>query len=408
MPRFSDEWVVDRVLFDYVSGGSCACCGISHSMFLPNGINDYITSMTDLETDQMNTEMEILASDLHPWPKVLRDQIWCDRVKLKQKLKSTISKYTTFWCQHGTPFTEWLLMIPSMSSSSSSSSSPIPSTPTSSVDHTNNNRKHLENHTNHEKVQRLQRCIQMSRDEFISYIQQEFNIHSAYMVVLTAVMEQVAHFPETKYPLDSLRSSSSHHTNENDNNKDHQAELHFEEILHFGRMSGFTLPITVKATAAMTMMKGMNDPADPKKEMNFRSEVVQILLDRIRTLGNTKLLGRGPSTATNRSRNTKNQLRTLNRKNADDDDDDDDDELEDVDEEDDDDVDGPTSRQEIAAAVHPSSTTFTKCGIPTPSFQSDRRMIRLILARYWADVLIQRYYTDTQTAVRHDKDNDPS
>ena len=247
----------------------------------------------------------------------------------------------------------------------------------------------------------------MSRDEFISYIQQEFNIHSAYMVVLTAVMEQVAHFPETKYPLDSLRSSSSHHTNENDNNKDHQAELHFEEILHFGRMSGFTLPITVEATTAM---KGMNDPADPKKEMNFRSEVVQILLDRIRTLGNTKLLGRGPSTTTNRSSSsTKNQLRTLNRKNADDDDDDDDDdELENVDEEDDDDVDGPTSRKEIAAVVHPSSTTFTKCGIPTPSFQSDRRMIRLILARYWADVLIQRYYSDTQTAVRHDKDNDPS
>ena len=410
MPRFSDEWVVDRVLFDYVSGGSCACCGISHSMFLPNGINDYITSMTDLETDQMNTEMEILASDLHPWPKVLRDQIWCDRVKLKQKLKSTISKYTTFWCQHGTPFTEWLLMIPSMSSSSSTSSSPTPSTPSSSIDHTNNTteREHLENHTNHEKAQRLQRCIQMSRDEFISYIQQEFNIHSAYMVVLTAVMEQVAHFPETKYPLDSLRSSSSsHHTDENDNNKDHQAELHFEEILHFGRMSGFTLPITVEATAAM--MKGTNDPADPKKEMNFRSEVVQILLDRIRTLGNTKLLGRGPSTTTNRSSNTKNQLRTLNRKNADDDDDDDDDdELENVDEEDDDDVDGPTSRKEIAAVVHPSSTTFTKCGIPTPSFQSDRRMIRLILARYWADVLIQRYYTDTQTAVRHDKDNDPS
>ena len=101
MPRFSDEWVVDRVLFDYVSGGSCACCGISHSLFLPNGTKDYITNMTDLETDQMNTEMDIVASDLHPWPKVLRDQIWCDRVKLKQKLKSTITKYTNFWSQHG-------------------------------------------------------------------------------------------------------------------------------------------------------------------------------------------------------------------------------------------------------------------------------------------------------------------
>ena len=361
MPRFSDEWVVDRVLFDYVSGGSCACCGISHSLFLPNGTMDCITSMTDLETDQMNAEIDILSSDLHPWPKVLRDQIWCDRVKLKQKLKSSIAKYTNFWSQHGAAFTEWLFII------------------NNNIDYCTES----ENDKNRDNVKFLQRCLQMSRDELTNHIQQEYSIHSAYMVVLTAAMDQVAHFQETKYPYDSLRCSSTSHMNTNSDN-DHHAELRFEEILQFGRMTGFMLPIMESTTKDSTLVTS-----------SIRQDVLQILLDRIRTLGNTKLLGRGASTST-----------TGNPMNIDDDDNDnDDDELEDVD--DIDNVDGPTTRprkKQEARSIHtstpsPSSSTFTKCGIPTPSFQSDRRMVRLILARYWADLLIQRYYADTRTQI---------
>ncbi len=350
MPRFSDEWVVDRVLFDYVSGGSCACCGLSHSLFLPNGTNDLITSMTDLETDQMNNEIGLLNNNHHPWPKPLRDQIWSDRVKLKQKLKSSIHVYTEFWSQHGTAFTEWLLFVPS--SSSSTSQDTIYKNSGSITENS------TEDPTQSEKRQRLQRCLQMSRDEFISYIQQNYQIHSAYMVVLTAIMEQVAHFPETKYPFDSLRSSEN----------DQSAELRFEQTLQFDRRSGFTLPIL---------------PATSTTESTTSIDVLQILLDRIRTLGNTKLLSRGTTTTTT----------PLNYDN---------DKEEEVDDEVDDDVDGPTNRR---LTVEPLGTTMantslssssTKCGIPTPSFQSDRRMIRLILARYWADILIQRYNTDVQ------------
>ena len=360
MPRFSDEWVVDRVLFDYVSGGSCACCGLSHSLFLPNGTNDLITSMTDMETDQMNSEIDILNNNHHPWPKPLRDQIWSDRVKLKQKLKSSIQVYTQFWSQHGTAFTEWLLFVPSSSPSF-----------TSQDINNNNSGKNAENSTvastQSEKRQRLQRCLQMSRDEFITFIQQKYQIHSAYMVVLTAVMEQVAHFSETKYPFDSLRSSEN----------DQSAELRFEQALQFDRRSGFTLPIL---------------PATSTTEPIASIDVAQMLLDRIRTLGDAKLLGRGPSSTT-----------TTTPLNYDDADDDDDDRKEEVNDEVDDDVDGPTNRPlptveplGTATANASLSSSSTKCGIPTPSFQSDRRMIRLILARYWADILMQRYNTHEQ------------
>ena len=416
MPRFSDEWVMDRVLFDYVSGGSCACCGISHAMFLPNGTNDLITSMTDLETDQMNNEIDILNHQNHPWPKPLRDQIWCDRVKLKQKLKSSISKYTTFWDQHGTAFTEWLMFIPSSSSSSSTSAAT-----TTSIHHTTTINK-MENRTDTNdtkkidppsKVQLLQRCLQMSRDELISYIQQEYNLHSAYMVVLTAVIEQVAHFPETKYPMDSIRCRNSTSTttgssslmndkNPNLSTNDYLAELHFEQILQFGRMTGFTLPIIEQK-----LKEAKDNDTDSGHFIQIiRQDVLQVLLDRIRTLGNAKLLGRGPSTTTSMKKAIIGSTnKRSNHKNIEDDDDDqEDDDIDEADDDDDDyDVDGPTR---IGSLVEDSlvdnissSSPSSKCAIPTPSFQSDRRMIRLILARYWADVLIKRYYADTNVIV---------
>ena len=255
------------------------------------------------------------------------------------------------------------------------------------------------NHPVDNKLVLLQRCLQMSRDEFISYIQQEYNIHSAYMVVLTAAMEQVAHFQETKYPYDSLRSSNTNCENSNNTDHDHHAELHFEEILQFGRMTGFTLPIIESTTTTGTSA----DHSDPPGKIldSIRQDILQILLDRIRTLGNTKLLGRGPSTTKS------TDISSSSFKDVDSDDDKD--EVEDDNEGND--VDGLTNRARSAheprsntTSAASTSSTSTKCGIPTPSFQSDRRMIRLILARYWADLLRQRYYTDTQSIVCHDDD----
>lgn len=42
-PRFSDQWVVDKVMFDYVNGGECTCCGFAH-IFNPQGLEGMVSS----------------------------------------------------------------------------------------------------------------------------------------------------------------------------------------------------------------------------------------------------------------------------------------------------------------------------------------------------------------------------
>lgn len=180
MPRFTDEWVIDRVLFDYVSGGSCACCGMSH-LFLPNGTKDLISGMTDLETDA--ADAEIAALEHHPWPVELRDQVWADRVRLRQYFKSDMNGYVEFWKAHGEAFAEWL------------------------------------------ETQSLARWLQLPRSELAEVLRDRYNIHSAYGVVLCAVAEQVACFDKTAYEPDGRG----------------EIELHFEEYLIFDRRGGFTL-----------------------------------------------------------------------------------------------------------------------------------------------------------------------
>ena len=58
MPRFLDNWVVDRTMFEYVSGGTCACCGFPH--LYPNGVTGLINSISDLETDAAQAEVSAL------------------------------------------------------------------------------------------------------------------------------------------------------------------------------------------------------------------------------------------------------------------------------------------------------------------------------------------------------------
>jgi len=179
MPCFTDEWLTDRVLFDYVAGGSCACCGFAH--FLPNGTKDLITAISDIDTDAANNEVDNL--DNSPWPKDLRDQVWGDRVKLRQAMKKDMIKYKEFWLEHGDAVTEWL------------------------------------------QSQDLSRLWQVPRSEIMNVIREKYDIHSAFGVVLCASLEQVAHFEETKYPPDSKGAT----------------ELAFENALGFDKRGGFVL-----------------------------------------------------------------------------------------------------------------------------------------------------------------------
>jgi len=279
MPRFSDEWVLDRVLFDYVSGGSCACCGFQH--LLPGGSTaDLIGAVTDLETDQ--AAAEVAALQFHPWPVDLRDQIWADRVKLRQKLKREMPAYAEFWKMHGETFSEWC----------------------------------RENAVN--KVQRL---LQLPRSEVMETIQQKYGIHSAFGVVLCTVTEQVANFDLTKYPADA---------------RGDDGEVEFEENLQFGRRGGFTLRVLDEA--------GRMNP-----------EVLQIWIKRMQTLAGPKLLGRTKKPSSN--------------------------------DEDDEDDEGDT---DTAKPVTPAAAS---------SFASDRRIIRLLIARYWYDALMKSYLSEAATKV---------
>ena len=143
MPRFRDEWVIDRVMFDYISGGSCACCGFSH-LFLPNGTADLVDAVSDLDTDAANAEKAALAS--HPWPQDVRDQVWADRVRLRQKLKKDRNRFADFWQQHGTAFGDWV------------------------------RQPHV--------TGQLRRWLQMPRSQVMEITQQKYAIHSAFGVVL--------------------------------------------------------------------------------------------------------------------------------------------------------------------------------------------------------------------------------
>jgi len=282
MPRFSDQWVLDRVLFDYVSGGSCACCGFQH--FLPgSGTADLIGAVTDLETDQANAE--VAALQFHPWPESLRDQVWAERVKLRQKMKREMAVYADFWKTHGetNAFSDWCKANTNI----------------------------------------VQRLLQLPRSEIMEVVQQKYGIHSAFGVVLCTVVEQVANYELTKYKMDA---------------RGEDGEVEFEHNLQFGRRGGFTLRIL-------------------DEQGNLKEEVLQIWMERMQSLGGPKLLGRAKKTA---------------------EDEDEDDENEEVGD---------------ADAAEPSASTPAAAS----SFSSDRRIIRLLIARYWGDALMKRYLNETKT-----------
>ena len=278
MPRFSDEWLIDRTLFDYVQGGSCACCSFN---FLPTGTKGLIESMSEFETDAANAEVSAL--DALPWPADMKDQVWMERVRLRQFCKKNMSHYRDFWNEHVAEYREWFLSLP---------------TP------------------------KLRRLFQLPRSEIVERLKtQKYHMHAAFGTVLCAVTEQVANFPITGYPTDGRGI----------------AEVGFEEILTFDRRGGFTLNAL--------------DSENTK----------QLWLVRQAALGGPKLLERNAK---------KNPSSDSSDEESGDDEDDDDDGV------------------EVTAGA-------TNAGNPlAPSFRSDRRIIRLLIARHFADVLERAYLKD--------------
>lgn len=293
MPRFSDSWVVDRTLFDYVQGGSCACCGFSH-LFNPDGLKGLINAVSDLETDAANEEYN--AALKSPWPEDMRDQIWADRVRLRHLMKKEMKGYAQF--VHDC----------------------------SSVIGGGDDVEALFQFCTSLGGRTLMRLFQMPRVELSERIGSIYNIHSAFSVVLCTVVEQVANFKLTAYDTDG-RSPE---------------EVAFEEALSFDRRGGFNLPIAKRLQGT--------------KDYQINESVLRMFIHLIvRLLAGPKLLHRAPPGPKPEQQK------------------------QDSDDEDEGGVDGVAIGDEMVN------------GQKGPSFRSDRRIIRLLIARYWADQIIQKF-----------------
>jgi len=311
MPRYGDKWLIDKTLFEYTTGGSCACCSFPANLFGPNGLKGLINSVSDLETDAANDEFK--AAQNSPWPPEMRDQIWADRVKLRLKMKREMRSYRSFLESVANSGTEPQMADMDRNSVGSNSSSV-------GVDRLK--RWCIESLG----ANQLRRLFQMPRSQVTEKLDAHYNIHSIFKTVIGCVVDQVAYFKLTKLDADGRG----------------EVELRFEKILSYDRRGGFVLNLARKK------QKQKGEGGQIEEELVVDEEVLDGFLAMFASLGGPKLLQRGPSTS-------KNEY--------------DPDEEGDVDAGDDVVTDGQKG----------------------PSFRSDRRVVRLMIARYWADQLMSKY-----------------
>mmetsp|Transcript_4541 Transcript_4541/g.6659 ORF Transcript_4541/g.6659 Transcript_4541/m.6659 type:complete len:286 (-) Transcript_4541:67-924(-) len=273
MPRFTDEWVVTKSLFEYTVGGQCDCCTFPSLLFHPDGLKGLISSVSDLETDA--ADAEIKATESSPFPPEMREHIWADRVKVRFKMKKEMDSYKEFlqeveggeaglihWCTEELGSTA------------------------------------------------LRRIFQMPRSEVEEILTNRYGICPAYVAIMKCVVDQVANFGITKY----------------DNDGRGEEELAFEKMLTFNRRGGFMLGIV-------------------RNDAEIDEDTLFTFVSVMKTLGGPKLLQRGPKSS-NRD-------------------------------------------EEDGGADEPMREVMNEGG--GPSFRSDRRITRLIIARYWADQIISKY-----------------
>jgi hypothetical protein len=311
MPRYRDDWLIDRVMFDYLSGGSsCSCCGLNHAMnlFLPNGTADLVGAVSDLETDQAQKEISAIHSSRNPWPRELQDQVWADRVRLRQHMKRDMSAYRTFWDEYGEACREWAANAARGGfGGTNQQQSSWPLAP--------------------------HRIFQVSRSEISLMLSERYGIDSAYGVVLCAALEQIACFDLTGYGPDAPSGS---------------VEADFESILVFDRRRGFTLKglDRIQEPSPNGLAGATKDGLDVACD---NAEVLDIWLRRHQALGGPKLLEK-----------------TLRQRATD---------------EDEGDADNADSHPAAPPKPAPSE----------PSFQSDRRVLRLVIARHFADQFMKKF-----------------
>ena len=330
MSRFSDNWLLDKVMFDYVQGGSCACCGFPH-LFAPGGLEGLIHAMSDLETDSKTHEIN--AAKLSPWPTDMRDQIWGDRLLLRFKMKKEMKDYRGFLEE---------VVVTGHNNNNA----------TNNVDTKNNNDD--ESNINiqdaipilHEFCTTqltpydLHQIFQLQRSDLTEILKSKYKITSAFAIVFCSVVEQLANFDLTGYGVDAPPCC--------DGSVDDNAEELFETVLKYNsRGPGFHLDVATNIIEE-----------DSEEEWKVNDEVLNIFLKRMLSLAGPALLARAPKSVADNDDEEEEEGGGKNNSSGD----------------------------ETEKDNEQSDTSNSK-----PSFRSDRRVARLMIARCWTDRLIEKY-----------------
>ena len=292
MYRFLDSWVVERTLFEFVNQGGCSCCGMSHGGMRAQ---DLMALCTDYESGEGRKEAR------SPWPDVMRDEIWSERVRFRRELKERLPVYRERF-----PHERARRRGSSGSSASSSASSgaarraPAPQRePAPSF---------CDWFRGLDAAVKRQ-CFQMPREELHVLVNTTYAFKPSYQVVMCAVVEQLTHFDDTGYADDGAS----------------EAEVTFEECLQLERGAFVLLP-----------------------DYYLTGDGLDMLFARFQELG-------GPSLLPKRG------------------------------------ADRVAAANDARAAAEAAGDDPDVAPDGTQSFRSDRRLIRLAIARYFADQCWRRY-----------------
>ena len=288
-----------------------------------------IHAMSDLETD--TATQEINAAKASPWPPDMRDQIWSDRLLLRFKMKKEMKAYRSFLEE---------VVIKNHNGSDEQRANENNNDCDEKIIDINNAIPILQQFcTDTLSIKQLRSIFQLPRSELTEVLKAKYKICSAYAILFCGVVEQVANFGRTGYGVDARC-----------NNGDDTTEEIFEDELKFEKVGpGFCLKL---ATKTNNCNGGGGGGDDDGWEVN--EDVLHKFLQRMISLAGPILLARAAKVSHDNSNES------------------------------DDDDDGEADGDNISGSeIQP--------GTNVPSFRSDRRVARLMIARYWADRLMEKY-----------------
>lgn len=284
--------------------------------------------MSDLETDSKTHEIN--AAKLSPWPTDMRDQIWGDRLLLRFKMKKEMKDYRGFLEE---------VVVTGHNNNNAANNVDTKNNNDDDDDESNINIQDAipilhEFCTTQLTPYDLHQIFQLQRSDLTEILKSKYKITSAFAIVFCSVVEQLANFDLTGYGVDAPPCCDD-------------AEELFETVLKYNsRGPGFHLDVAANIIEE-----------DSEEEWKVNDEVLNIFLKRMLSLAGPTLLARAPKSVAD---NDEDDEEGGGKNNS--------------------------SGDETEKDNEQSDTSNSK-----PSFRSDRRVARLMIARCWTDRLIEKY-----------------